>query len=278
MYRYLRRPFSFEHEESGFHERNPQTGVIVGAEPFFSEGNTGCDAVLFLHGYTSTPRDLKGVADAVNRILGYTVYGILLPGHGTKPSDLDRVTWQDWYDAALEAYRKLRESHKVVHIVGFSMGASLALHIAANNEVGKLILLCPLFKISYNPFHLFPEEWWVKLIGSFVGHLKKRYSGNCNDKLARGRHIAYFHYSPSSTKEALLLVREIRKEIPHIENSLLMIHSRRDKTTSPYSSRRIFSRIPSKFKRFVWLDRSNHIITHDLEKDLVYKEIIKFLN
>jgi carboxylesterase len=275
MYRYLRRPFSLKHEEEGFHERDTKTGIIVGAEPYQIDGFNG-KAVLFLHGYTSTPRDLRGVAEALNRI-GYTVKGILFPGHGTKPTDLDSVKWQDWYSAALDGYLELLKNHSVVHIVGFSMGASIALHLAANNKIGKLVLISPLFKIAYIPWHIFPEEWWVKSIGRFLRHLKKKYSGNCNDPEARGRHIAYYHYSLSSINQTLLLVKEIRKELFSIKNELLVIHSKRDKTTSSSSSRRIFERLPSIKKRFVWLYKSNHIITHDFEKEIVYREILKFL-
>ncbi|MBL8027684.1 MAG: alpha/beta fold hydrolase [Fibrobacteres bacterium] len=276
MYRYLRRPFSLKHEEEGFHERTPETGIIVGAEPYFLPGTNG-EAVLFLHGYTSTPRDLRGVAEALNRI-GYTAQGILFPGHGTKPTDLDKVTWQEWYSAAVEAYEHLKTSHSKVHVVGFSMGGSIALHLAANYDVGKLVLLSPLFKIAYTPWHIFPEEWWVKTIGHFLSHLKKTYSGNCNNPETRGRHIAYFHYSLSSINQTLAIVSEIRKELDMISNNLLLIHSKGDRTTSSSSSRRIFQRLKSPVKRFVWLYKSNHIITHDYEKDIVYREVLRFLS
>jgi carboxylesterase len=271
---YPRRPLSLRHEEMDFHKRDPRTGIIIGAEPFFYPGPKG-EAVLMLHGYTSTPRDLRELGQQINT-LGYTVSGILLPGHGTKPTALDPVRWQDWYAAALAEFERLKKEAPQVHVVGFSMGGALAMHLAANVPVGKLVLLSPFFKIAYNKWHIVPEEWLVYTIGKLLRHLKKTHSGNCNDPVAREKHIAYYHYALSSINQALELVKVIRNELRLIKNPLLIVHAKGDKTTSPLASRRIFDLLTSDIKRFVWLRKSNHIITHDYDKEIVSREVLKF--
>lgn len=273
---YHRRPYSLVHEEVDFHKRSPDTGIILGAEPFFYPDSSRNEAVLMLHGYTSTPRDLRNLGQSIHA-LGYAVHGILLPGHGTRPTDLDNVKWQEWYAAAELAFDKLCVNYSVVHVVGFSMGGALAMHLAANRSVGKLVLLSPFFKVAYNICHLFPEEWLVYSIGRLLRHLKKTHSGNCNDPEARSRHIAYFHYALSSINQALMLVDVVQKELKGISNPILIIHAKGDKTTSPTKSRKIHDQLNSRIKRFVWLKRSNHIITHDFEKDIVFKEVLGFL-
>jgi carboxylesterase len=272
---YFRRPYSLKQEESAFHQRDQGTGIIIGAEPFYYPGKNG-EAVLMVHGYTSTPRDLRQLGREINRA-GYTARGMLLPGHGTKPTDLDNATWQQWFSMILTEYNRLSRDNDTIHVIGFSMGGTLAMHLAANNNVDKLILLSPFFKIAYNIRHVIPEEWLVYSIGRLLRHLKKKHTGNCNDPQARMRHIAYYHYALSSINQALELVNIIKGEIDKIDNKVLMIHAKRDRTTSPSASRRIFEMIPSKDKRFVWLRNSNHIITHDYDKETVFREILNFL-
>ncbi len=274
---YLRRPYSLKHEELDFHLRNPETGIIIGAEPFYFQGTERNESVLMLHGYTSTPRDLRGLGEKING-LGYTVSGILLPGHGTKPTDLDKIKWEEWFAAVKEEYERLRKKTPVVHVVGFSMGGALGLHLAANYSIGKVVLLSPFFKTAYNKWHLVPEEWLVNTIGRLLRHLKKKHSGNCNDPEARKKHIAYYHYALSSINQALKLVKEVRFELPLIKNRILIIHAKGDKTTSPSTSRKIFNLLPSQIKRFVWLHHSNHIITHDYDKEIVFRETLRFLS
>ncbi|MFH0920009.1 MAG: alpha/beta fold hydrolase [Fibrobacterota bacterium] len=272
---YYRRPYSLQQEETAFHVRDPKTGIILGAEPFRFAGGSG-EAVLMLHGYTSTPRDLRALGSSLHDATGHTVSGILLPGHGTRPTELDAVTWPEWYAAAEEEYLKLSRQHSRVHVVGFSMGGALALHLAAHHELSKVVLLSPFFKIAYNACHLVPEEWLVYTIGRLLRHLKKTHSGNCNDAEARKFHIAYYHYALSSIHQALELVKAVKAEIESITNPVLILHAKGDMTTSPSASRRFFNKIPSTDKRFVWLYKSNHIITHDFEKDFAAMETIKF--
>ena len=52
---------------------------------------TGC---LLIHDFTGTPADLHLVGDAL-RGNGCSALDILLPGHGTKPEDLQFVKYGD---------------------------------------------------------------------------------------------------------------------------------------------------------------------------------------
>jgi len=50
--------------------------------------------VLLLHGMSDSPYSLLALSKALNNS-GYHVIGLRLPGHGTVPSGLKRVNWQD---------------------------------------------------------------------------------------------------------------------------------------------------------------------------------------
>jgi alpha-beta hydrolase superfamily lysophospholipase len=66
-------------------------------------------SVLLVHGLSDSPYSLRALAETfVSR--GYYVVVLRMPGHGTLPSGLLDVTWEDWYAAMVLAAR-----HAVAH-------------------------------------------------------------------------------------------------------------------------------------------------------------------
>ena len=60
---------------------------------------------------------------------GFHVVGLRIPGHGTAPSGLLKVTWQDFTAATRLAARHVREKigpDKPLYFAGYSNGAALA--------------------------------------------------------------------------------------------------------------------------------------------------------
>jgi carboxylesterase len=91
--------------------------------PFFWEA--GPVGALLCHGVTATTAEVRPLARRLHEA-GYTVAGPLLPGHGTRPEDLNRVSWQDWVGAAEEVYQKLSARCQRIFLGGESMGAVTA--------------------------------------------------------------------------------------------------------------------------------------------------------
>src|SRR5436853_2965145 len=101
------------------------------AAPFsFGDGE---DACLLLHGLTGSPAEVRPVGEALARA-GFHAVGPLLPGHGTRPADLETVTRSDMLDVAQEALLSLRGTRRV-YLCGLSMGALLAIRLAAKGFV-----------------------------------------------------------------------------------------------------------------------------------------------
>ena len=87
--------------------------------------------VLLLHGMSDSPYSLRTLGKTLKQ-RGYQVVGLRLPGHGTLPSGLRYVTWQDMAAAVKLAMKHLSDSlgSKPIHMVGYSTGAPLALDFA----------------------------------------------------------------------------------------------------------------------------------------------------
>jgi pimeloyl-ACP methyl ester carboxylesterase len=112
--------------------------------------------VLLLHGMSDSPYSLRSLGQGLNAA-GALVVGLRLPGHGTAPSGLVAVTWQDMATAVRLAMHHLAERARGVPlvIVGYSNGAALAVHYALSTiederlpRVERLVLLSPAIGVS----------------------------------------------------------------------------------------------------------------------------------
>ena len=64
-------------------------------EPFYLESPSVGKAVLLIHGWSTTPYEVRRLGIYLNEN-GYTVYGPMLSGHGTVPKDLEEMAWTVW--------------------------------------------------------------------------------------------------------------------------------------------------------------------------------------
>ena len=76
-------------------------------QSFYFPGTNG-KGVLLIHGWTSTPYEIRRLGQFLNEA-GYTVYGPQLRGHGTVPKNLENVKWSEWLEEARVGYRKLKK-------------------------------------------------------------------------------------------------------------------------------------------------------------------------
>ena len=85
--------------------------------------------VLLLHGMSDSPYTMRALGEALNQH-GYHVVALRSPGHGTVPSGLKHVTWQDMAAAVRLGMEHLASElgSKPLHIIGYSTGAPLAMN------------------------------------------------------------------------------------------------------------------------------------------------------
>jgi alpha-beta hydrolase superfamily lysophospholipase len=125
-------------------------------------------AVVLLHGLTDSPYSLRHIA---RRYVadGFVVVAIRLPGHGTVPAGLSKVTWEEWMAAtrlAVREAKRLSGPAAPLHLVGFSNGGALAVKYALdaieNAQLARpdrLILLSPMIGITRFARLAGPSGW-----------------------------------------------------------------------------------------------------------------------
>ena len=142
---------------------------------------------LLLHGLTDSPYSMRPLAEALAK-RGFYCLAPRMPGHGTAPSGLVTVAWQDWSSVVRLAARHVRakagEGRPFV-IVGYSNGGALAVRYAQDaleNErlarPDRIVLLSPMIGVS--PFaglahiasllHVFPyyeKTAWLDVVPEY---------------------------------------------------------------------------------------------------------------
>ncbi len=130
--------------------------------------NTPAGGVLLLHGMSDSPYSFRALGEALHQ-RGYWVIGLRLPGHGTIPSGLKHVTWEDMAAAVRLSMEHLASQvgQTPIHIMGYSTGAPLALDYSLNLLEGasipmpaSLVLISP--AIGITPAAVL-AEWQARL-------------------------------------------------------------------------------------------------------------------
>src|SRR6266849_6516413 len=92
-------------------------------------GRTG---VLLVHGITGSPAEMRPLVRKLTA-KGFSVACPQLAGHCSSLSALKQTSWHDWYGSIENALFTLRERCDTVFVSGLSMGALLALRLAARH-------------------------------------------------------------------------------------------------------------------------------------------------
>ncbi len=196
-------------------------------------------AVLFLHGYPATPfafREPCAWAD----LEGYDAFAPLLPGCGTLPEDFTRVDLSQIYAFARDEYMRIRASRDEVHLVGSSMGGSLALRLAEEFSgtdrapsslvtVGSPVVLLSPFEGVWT----YPHAPFARALGWFARSVNARIpeSGREGEDGSE-RWLGYAGIFPRQTHSLILFLRSVRKGLPMIACPYLNMHCRTDRTVS----------------------------------------------
>jgi carboxylesterase len=252
--------------------RDPVTQVILGAEPF--DFGDGSHAVLFLHGWTSTPRELRFAAQKI-AAAGFRCRGILFDGHGRTLRALDGVGFREHLAQAERAFGELALSHDRVSICGLSMGGLAALHLAARRRVSSLVLLAPFTRPWGSTFGL-PNNFLLGKV-PLRGNIAKEMPGPINDPAGLEGHVAYHAMPAAELMTVVQGARDLKGKEGSITSPALILHSVNDHTSDFQGSLDLIKDLGSDDKTLVAFNRSNHILTLDFDRERVETEMVDWL-
>lgn len=238
------------------------------AQPFLFEG--GPVGVLFLHGFTSTPQSVRAVARQVHEAAGATVMGPLLAGHGTTPEDLAGTTHLDWVRSAETALDMLRDRCERVVIGGLSLGATIAINIAARRPDA----VEGVFSINGSTGLYRPE-----VVAPLYDENGPDFLPGIGSDIARadGQEICYDRIPRNTLQHRFLLTNATGALLPLLRPRLLILQSRTDNVVAPQNATHIACSVSSNDIRLVWLAHSLHVATLDHDDELIAQIVCQFV-
>jgi esterase/lipase len=168
---------------------------------------------LLVHGMSDSPYSMRSLGQRLHNE-GAQVVGLRVPGHGTAPSGLVSVQWQDMAAAVRLAVRHLREQveDRPLVIVGYSNGGALAVHYTLealeDDQLplpARIILLSPEIGIT----KLAALASWQERLGHLLGLEKLAW----NSIVPEYDSYKYGSFALNAGKQAYLLTAEIQSRL-----------------------------------------------------------------
>uniref|UniRef100_B8HYQ3 Carboxylesterase n=1 Tax=Cyanothece sp. (strain PCC 7425 / ATCC 29141) TaxID=395961 RepID=B8HYQ3_CYAP4 len=247
--------------------------------PFLLTSSDRERACLLLHGLGGGVYEMQLLGQHLWES-GFTVQGILYPGHDQPCERMPRSTWQEWYGHVQESYEKLQQTYAQVTVVGFSTGCLLALHLAAHYPVDRVVLLCPYLLIRRQWFYLLPLEAYLFSIGWLLEDVP-RWRLPLTDPIMHELALkaAFFRsFNLSAVRSAIELIALVKTELSSITQPTLIIQSKKDTVVDPSGAAYLYHHLPTPQKQLIWLQNSDHIIPLDQERAQVFALVRQFLN
>jgi len=231
-------------------------------------------ACLLVHGLNGSPYDFNDLAVHLHE-RGIITENILLPGHDIHHRDAALYGWRDWLKAVKDGFERLTRTHKHVVIVGHSMGASLALAVAAHDvRVAGIVSLCA-------PAELHAGLLPIVGVGRHIVHYLPVIREDISDRMERRayRRRKVTHWAPIAPMHTLLQALPLlRADLSQISCPTLVVAARRDHVVPMRDGQYVYEHISSFDKELLILDRSWHVVMRDVERIIVTDHITGFLD
>ncbi len=122
--------------------------------------NQGQPAILYFGGNAESVE--YNIPDFKRMFSDYSVYLVNYRGYGGSSGS---PTEQGLMTDALAIYDMISPDHSSVSVIGRSLGSAVAIHLAANRDIKKLVLITPfdsLKNVAQSHYPLFPVKWFMK--------------------------------------------------------------------------------------------------------------------
>ena len=226
--------------------------------------------VLVSHGFTGSPASMRPWAEALAE-RGYAVELPLLPGHGTRWQELNKVGWSDWYATLTASFDKLRAENDAVAVCGLSLGGALVLRLAADrpDEVAGIVVVNPAVNTTRLDVKTLPVLRF--LVGAFPSI--------ANDIKKPG--VEEYAYPKTPLKAAYSMMRHgwkpLRSDLAKITSPILFFKSVDDHVVDETSLEIIKKSVSSREFTEVSLLESYHVATIDNDAEKIFTESADFI-
>jgi carboxylesterase len=257
------------------------------AAPFALGPSSTERGALLVHGFTGSPFEMRLLGEHL-AARGFAVEGPLLPGHRASTAALAATGWRDWIGEVERAFDRLRARVSKpggVAVCGLSLGGLLTLELTRRraDQIHAVALLSTALELprvahladsvlERVPASILRRAALPKLAGSDIRdpEMKRR------NTRAQGR-----AGMPLSSLHSLIeLGKQLRPRLGDVRAPALVAHGRHDHTVPFACMRALVDGLgtPRADLRELVLERSFHVITLDVEREIVFNAVTEHLS
>ena len=207
--------------------------------------------VLCLHGMGGTGATMWPLVGALSTA-GHTVLAPTLAGHGGDPADLVGLGWNDWLHSAADWPADV--------FVGQSMGANLALSLAARGASRAVVAINPL---AADADALDGLEWRISR-----GHERIEVEPSAVGEVA-------YEWLPLSALRAMhdgIIIQDLSK----VTVATLIVTSTNDDVVDPTNSDLVAASLGVRARRLA-LRQGGHVATLDADRNTLCAAVVSFI-
>ncbi len=225
--------------------------------------------MLFLHGILGTPRHFDFILPLVPG--DWSLWTLLLPGHGEKCRDFSRSNMGEWSGAVEKALDELRESHERIFIVAHSMGTLLAVRacVKNTNKIAGIFALAMPLKIGFTA-RAAKASLHICYRSPESDSAHQRATREATSISLSKNPFSYIGWVPRFL-ELFALSGEIRRAMPLLKTPCLAIQSALDELVS------IESLHYTGKAETILLRESSHYLYSDRDMETIKNEFKKFI-
>ncbi len=223
---------------------------------------------MLCHGFTGMPGSMRPWGEAL-AAQGLTVRIPLLPGHGTRWQDANKVLWQDWYGVLEDTVEEVKSRCDSVFVMGLSMGGTLTIRLAELREdLAGIVLVNPSLFTTRKDAKLLPlVRYFLPAMPPVGNDIKKPGVSE----------PAYPKVPVKGAYQLSQLWKYANADLAQISAPMLVLTSRDDHVVEPANSERLMALAGSADKKQIWLENSFHVATMDNDLPLIIEESLTFV-
>ncbi|CDR66751.1 alpha/beta hydrolase [Staphylococcus schweitzeri] len=234
--------------------------------PSYLKGTNG-HAILLLHSFTGTNRDVKHLASELNK-QGFSCYAPNYPGHGLLLKDFMTYNVDDWWEEVEKAYQFLvNEGFQSISVTGVSLGGLMTLKLAQHYPVKCIAVMSA------------PMEKSDEGLIEHLVYYSQRMANILNlDQQASDAQLAAIDDYDAEIKKFQHFIDDIMTNLGAIKMPTNILFGGKDAPSYETSAHFIYEHLGSTEKELNGLEDSHHLMTHGEGRELLEANIIGFFN